>query len=150
MTYIVHRKSVLEEKLKDNSPLTEYPSTDSPMTVDQLQLKDLTIKDKIDKTELRNSEHNEFTKELIKYKYIEDDDSSSFLFDELFEDYLEKGYTKRELMMSIHYIVPRVIDRKFEDEDGYKINNKFGYFKNALESNFLKLENFKKDIYSED
>ena len=45
--YIVHRKSVLEEKLKDNSPLTEYPSTDSPMTVDQLQLKDLTIKDKI-------------------------------------------------------------------------------------------------------
>lgn len=148
--YIVHRKSVLEEKLKDNSPLTEYPSTDSPMTVDQRQLKDLIIKDKIDKTELRNSEHNEFTKELIKYKYIEDDDSSSFLFDQLFEDYLEKGYTKRELMMSIHYIVPRVIDRKFEDEEGYKINNKFGYFKNALESNFLKLENFKKDIYSED
>ena len=37
-----------------------------------------------------------------------------------------------------------------EDEEGYKINNKFGYFKNALESNFLKLENFKKDIYSED
>ena len=148
--YIVHRKSILEERIKGNSPLTENPSTVSPKTVNQRQLNNNKLNDKIDKTEFKNSEHNIYTKELIKYNYIKDDENSSFLFDQLFDSYLEKGYTKRELMMSIHYIVPRVLDRKFTDEDGYEITNKYGYFKNALESNFLKLENFKKDLYSEE
>lgn len=37
------------------------------------------------------------------------------------------------------YIVPRVVNRKFKDEDGNVIENKFGYFKNAMNSNIDKL-----------
>ena len=55
-----------------------------------------------------------------------------------------------ELFGAIHYIVPRVVSRDFIDEDGHKIANKYGYFKSSLESNFRKLENLGKEIYSDD
>ena len=54
------------------------------------------------------------------------------------------------MFSAIHYIVPRVVDRDFIDEDGNKIINKYGYFKNALESNFQKLDNLGKDLYDDD
>ena len=38
----------------------------------------------------------------------------------------------KDLVQIIHYIVPRVVNRNFKDEDGNYIKNKFGYFKNAI------------------
>ena len=44
---------------------------------------------------------------LLKQKFID-----------LFNKYLNEGYTFGEIISSIHYIVPRVVNRKFKDEDG--------------------------------
>lgn len=54
--------------------------------------------------------------------------------------------------------IPRVVIRNFKDEDGYLIENKFGYFKNDIYSNINKLnfdidslwDNDLNDLYSED
>lgn len=92
-----------------------------------------------------------FTNELIKLKYIEESDNNSIVsFDKLFKDYLKEGHDYKELFSAINYIVPRVISRDFIDENGEKIINKVGYFKNAIESNFKKLENLSNELYSDD
>jgi len=112
--------------------------------------------DKIDKTQKndsfeKNVKHNILTEELIKQNFIDSDDQmSSFNFDNLFNYYLSNGRSYQELFSSIHYIVSRVIERKFKDEEGNDIENKYGYFKNALESNFQKLDNLGKDLYDDD
>ena len=43
-----------------------------------------------------------------------------------------------------------VVSRNFIDENGYEITNRYGYFKSSIESNFQKLENLNKDLYSDD
>ena len=43
--------------------------------------------------------------------------------------------------MILHYIIPRVLDRDFVDENGEKIVNKFGYLKNSILNNIIKLKN---------
>ncbi len=43
--------------------------------------------------------------------------------------------------MILHYIIPRVLDRDFTDENGLKIENKFGYLKTAILNNIDKLKN---------
>lgn len=48
---------------------------------------------------------------------------------------LKENNSYKDLVQIIHYIVPRVIERNFKDEDGNFIENKFGYFKNAIISN---------------
>lgn len=50
-------------------------------------------------------------------------------------------------MMSINYIIPRIISNNYLDEFGNEIVNKYGYFKNAIESNFNKLNNLDKELY---
>lgn len=76
----------------------------------------------------------------------------------MFDDLLKENNSYKDLYTIIHYIVPRVVRRHFKDEDGYLIENKFGYFKNAIYSNINKL-NFDidslwdddfDDLYSED
>lgn len=83
-----------------------------------------------------------------KYKY----------YDKLFQELLEENNSYKDLFAIIHCIVPKVVSRNFKDEDGYLIENKFGYFKNATYSNINKLnfdidglwDNDLNDLYSED
>lgn len=99
------------------------------------------IKDKYDKIQNEKIEHNVLTKELIKLNYLSSDDEfSSFNFDNLFHNYLAEGRSYQELFSAIHYIVPRVIDNGFKDENGDEIRNLYSYFKNAIESNWKKFE----------
>ena len=108
------------------------------------------IKDKYDKTQNKKIEHNILTKELIKLNYLSSDDEfSSFNFDNLFNHYLVDGKSYQELFSAIHYIVPRVIERNFTDEDGFEIKNRYSYFRNAIESNFEKLSKNTDEIWSE-
>ena len=44
----------------------------------------------------------------------------------------------------------RVTSRNFIDEDGNEIKNKYGYFKNAMESNFQKLNSLPQELYPDD
>ncbi len=43
--------------------------------------------------------------------------------------------------MILHYIIPRVLDHDFVDENGEKIANKFGYLKNSILNNIARLKN---------
>ena len=41
----------------------------------------------------------------------------------------------------MHYIIPRVLERDFVDENGEKIVNKFGYLKQSILNNIERLQN---------
>ncbi|MCI6265743.1 MAG: helix-turn-helix domain-containing protein, partial [Erysipelotrichaceae bacterium] len=125
--YTVYRKPYEEIQKNEFHPTPDYRSTDYRTSENQQQLNTNKLKDKydnIDKTKI--PEHHYLTKELFKLNYISDTDSSSFLFDDLFNNYLSNGFTFGNIISSIHYIVPRVVNRKFIDEDGKEIKNKYG------------------------
>ena len=41
----------------------------------------------------------------------------------------------------MHYIIPRVLEKDFADENGEKIVNKFGYLKQSILNNIERLKN---------
>ncbi len=158
--YLIFTNPSQKAEIMRNYPDSKNPYMDNPDMVkpdmenyDQYNIKEYNmnnIKDKydnIDKTKI--PEHHYLTKELFKLNYISDTDSSSFLFDDLFNNYLSNGFTFGNIISSIHYIVPRVVNRKFIDEDGKEIKNKYGYFKNAFESNISKFNNMPDELYPE-
>jgi len=99
--------------------------------------------DKDDKTKISSffvaEEHNILTLELINRGYITECDTQIFYYDKLFEQLLKEGNTYKDLVQIVHYIIPRVLERKFKDEDGNHITNKFGYFKNSIIGNINRL-----------
>ena len=117
-------------------PVTGYPSPENPT-----QINNNNKIDKIDKTSGDTKSHNNLTIELLNKKYLNEEDYLDY-YDNLFNDLLERGYSYSDIYSSLHYIIPRVLSRNFIAEDGKKIENKFGYLKNALESN---LNRFNKD-----
>lgn len=104
-------------------------------------------KDKIDK---EIEELNPLTKNIIDKKYIDEDDSSIFCYDNLFNEKLNDGNSYRELLTISNYIISRAVKNNCKDENGTKIQNKFGYFKESLISNINKLNNQPKELWSED
>ena len=103
--------------------------------------------DSIDKTKILH--HKALINELIREGYISEDDDQIILYDSLFNKFINNGYSYTDLYSSIHYIVPKVISRNFIDEEGNDINNKFGYFKASIESNFRRFEN-DEELWPED
>lgn len=112
------------------------------------------IIDKDDKTEISSffneKEHNILTLELIERGFINKEDTQIFYYDKLFQNLLDEDNSYKELLTIIHYIVSRVINRNFNDEDGNLVENKFGYFKNAIISNIKKLNNQIDDLWGEE
>lgn len=94
-------------------------------------------------------EHNILTLELINRKYIDENDTQIFYYDNFFEELLSNDSSYKDLIKIIHYIVPRVIINGFKDENGNKIENKFGYFKNSIINNINKLK-FLDNLYLDD
>lgn len=87
--------------------------------------------DKNDKTKSSNifeNSHNYLTIELIERGYILKTDSQIYYYDNLFEKLLQE-HELSDLLMIIHYIIPRILERDFNDEYGNKIQNKYGLFK---------------------
>ena len=105
-------------------------------------------KENIDKTYF--IQHKALIKELFRYDYITEDDEQLPLYDSLFNKLLSDGYTYTEIYSSIHYILPKVMSRNLNDEDGKEITNKFGYFKTSIETNFRKLNSLNEELYPED
>ena len=122
----------------------------------QINTNKQNTKEQIDKGDKTNSpffveqEHNILTLELINRGYIEKNDTQIFYYDKLFEDLLNDNNSYKDLMIILHYIVPRVISRKFRDEDDNEIKNKFGYFKNAILWNIKLLNQDYEDLYTDD
>lgn len=161
--YLIYEKPYRTRLKSRNPPNTDFPYTDEPSTDNQPQIntKESNTNHKIDKTDKldktgifqNNSEevkHNILTLELINLNYISEDDATSFYYDNLFQNYLSDGHNYKELYSAIHYIVPRVMGRNFIDEEGNEITNKYGYFKNAVESNFRKFESYSQELYTDD
>ena len=147
----VGEKQVPDEQVPEKQEQNRYSNINKINTYKEIDNIDKIDKSKKLKTFEKNITHNILTEELIKQNFIDSDDQmSSFNFDNLFNYYLSNGRSYQELFSSIHYIVSRVIERKFKDEEGNDIENKYGYFKNALESNFQKLDNLGKDLYDDD
>lgn len=147
--YLIYEKPHFIEQENENNPDTENPHLDNPNVEEQTQINTnkQKIEKQIDKDDKTISsffvaeEHNILTLELIDRGYINENDTQIFYYDKLFENLLNEDNSYKDLICIIHYIVPRVVKRNFEDEDGNSINNKYGYFKNAIESNLNKLKN---------
>lgn len=75
--------------------------------------------------------HNQLTELLISFGYVEQDDYKSLTsYDNLFLNYLDDNHSVRELTKMITYIVPRVVDRDFLDEDNNEIKNRNSSYRN--------------------
>lgn len=99
--------------------------------------------DKDDKTKPSNileDNHNYLTIELIDRGYILKTDSQIYYYDKLFKKLLQE-HELSDLLMILHYIIPRVLERDFNDENGNKIENKYGYLKHSILNNINKLKN---------
>ena len=137
---------------------TNYPDTgnshlDSPVVEGLTQINTNKQIGKVDKTKISSffvaEEHNKLTLELINSGYINEDDIQIFYYDDLFDKLLNKNNSYKDLIQIVHYIVPRVKERKFQDEDGNPIKNKFGYFKNSIISNIEKLNSNSDDLWED-
>lgn len=133
------------------NPYMDKPDMDNPT---QINTKRKNIKKQIDKGDKTISsffvaeEHNRLTLELIYRNYINENDSQIFYYDKLFEELLSYNSYK-ELIIITHYIISRVTSNKFYDEDGNYIENKYGYFKNAMLSNINKLNCNMNNLYED-
>lgn len=98
-------------------------------------------RDKIDKRKIADfsiAEPSPFTKELIKAGYIEKDDLLMQDYNDEFNRLLEEN--EYEIVRScLWYFTKQHQYRKGIDENGQKIENKFAYFKNAMENNISRL-----------
>ena len=130
------------------SKITEadLPYTEDPISDNRIQINTNKQIDKIDK----EIEHHNLTKILIEKNYINEIESSSFYFDDLFESLLEDGHEYKNLIKYTNYILQKLKENNYEDEEGNKIKNKFGYFKNAIISNIKKLEISDEELFDPD
>ena len=97
-------------------------------------------------------EHNILTLELIDKGYINEEDTNIFYYDELFEKLLLKGNSYKNMVKVIHYIVSKVVENNFQDENGNIIGNKYGYFKSSIINNLkiLKARESEEELWTEE
>ncbi len=140
-----------EPQIREKEPDIENPYVDKPDTENKTQINNNKQNDKDDKTKSSffYDNINYLTKELIKGNYITEDDSQIIYYDNLFDDLLEENEFK-DLLIIVHYIISKVIDRDFYDEDGNKTENKFGYFKNSILNNIDKLNFYDEELWGEE
>ncbi|MCX4364413.1 MAG: hypothetical protein OSJ70_01380 [Bacilli bacterium] len=98
--------------------------------------------DKVDKTKnnIFEDNHNFLTIDLIDRKYISKNDTDIYNYDVLFKKLLN-DYKVSDILIILHYIIPKVLDRNFIDENGDVIANKFGYLKASILNNIDRLKN---------
>ena len=149
---------IRERKHLDNGKFTydyliyELPYTQKGHTVEGHTLEDTQIntniintnnkEDKLDKqisSFLNANEHHILTNDLIKNGYIDEDDMRIFDYDELFNEYMNNGVSYRDLIRVVNYTCSRIIDRKFKDEEGVPIKNKYSYLKTSINDNLYRI-----------
>lgn len=99
--------------------------------------------DKIDK------EYHPLVQVLINEKYIDEYDYQIDYYDKLFNKLLE-DHSYNEIIKLTKYITLKVINSNYKDEYNNTITNKYGYFKNAINSNIEKLNSYKDELWDYD
>ena len=136
-----HLEPSMQKQDTENQYLDfQYIENDTQLNTNKQSMKEQT--DKLDKTKNKIFEdnHHFLTIDLIDRKYITAYDTDIYNYDRLFETLLNE-YETKDLLMILHYIIPRVLERDFVDENGEKIANKFGYLKNFILNNIARLKN---------
>lgn len=145
--YNIYEEPHLEPGIQKQDTENQYLDFQSLENDTQINTNKQNIKeqtDKIDKTKNRifEANHNFLTIDLMDRKYIAKDDTDTdiYNYDKFFETLLNE-YEISDLLMILHYIIPRVLNRDFIDENGEKITNKFGYLKSSILNNITRLKN---------
>ncbi len=136
-----HLEPSIQKQDTENQYLDyQYLENDTQLNTNKQSMKEQI--DKVDKTKNKIFEDNPhfLTIDLIDRKYILKDDTDIYNYDKLFESLLNE-YETGKILMILHYIIPRVLERNFIDENGEKIVNKFGYLKNSILNNIDRLKN---------
>lgn len=143
--YNIYEEPHLEPDIQKQDTENQYLDYQSLENDIQLNTNKQSIKEQTDKEDkaqnrIFEDSHNFLTIDLIDRKYITKDDTDIYNYDKLFENLLNK-YEIKDLLMILHYIIPRVLNRNFVDENGEKIVNKFGYLKTSILNNIDRLKN---------
>lgn len=98
--------------------------------------------DKIDKTIVATETESihTITRDLIKREYLDSEDTEIYKYNNLFKRLLKEGHKFKKIVTIVHYVVAHVIKKKFRDENGEIIRNKFGYLKKSISNNIAKLD----------
>lgn len=139
--YII-REIPLEIEKEINNPDTQKGHTVEGDTEKEHQIntKEQNTKKQIVKDVKSNlpfldlDELNPLTLNLIRKKFINVEDTDIYYYDSLFENLLDNGLSYKNLIIMSDYIITRIISRRFIDEDGKPVENKFGFFKGAMDN----------------
>lgn len=138
--YVIREIPIEVEKQKDNPGTQKGDTVKGDTEKDtQINTKKQNTKEQIVKRVKENlpfvdlDELNPLTLYLIEENYIDEYDTDIYNYDNLFEELLNE-YSYQQVTMMTHYIVPRIISRKFIDEDGRPVENKYGFFKGAIDN----------------
>jgi len=128
-------------------PYKQNVHTENVYAKKDIQLNTNILKDKLDKSNEVIS-HNNFTIELIKNEYIDKDENEYVLccYDNLFNSLLEYN-SYQDIAMMVYYFLKRVKLNEYKDEKGELIINRYGYLKNAINSNIKKLQKLDEEIW---
>jgi len=137
--------TIYEEPFENSLKNENFEQTGfEPIQVEPIQNgainKNLNNKDKIDK-EIRSYydlDHNRLTNILIDRKYITKDDRYIFDYDDIFNEYLSNGYEYRVLLKAVNYVIDKVEERNYKDENEEDIKNKYAYFKISFKDSINK------------
>ena len=109
---------------------------------EQIDKIDKTIPDenKINLDSNKKKKRHLLTKDLIKRKYLKNNDLELSKYDKFFQNILH-DYDIGDVATITHYVIKSVISRHFRDEDGNKIENKYGYLTKSIMNNIDRFKN---------
>lgn len=135
--YNIYEIPITLNQENENLPL-EIQSVENQRQINTNIINTNNKEDKLDKqisSFFDEKEHHILTKDLIKIGYIDEDDMRIFDYDELFNEYMNNGVSYRDLIKVVNYACSRIVDRKFKDEEGITIKNKYSYLKTSINDN---------------
>ena len=149
--YNIYEMPITLNQEGENLPL-EIQSVENQRQINTNIININNKEDKLDKqisSFFNEKEHHILTIDLIKLGYIEKNDMRIFDYDELFNEYMNNGVSYRDLIKVVNYTCSRIVDRKFKDEDGILIKNKYSYLKTSINDNLDRI-NLDYDVLWED
>src|SRR5574344_2091213 len=126
----------------DIDPYYQKGNTVKGQTEKGIQINTKEQIDKGDKTKasfFTSEEHNPLTINLINRGYLSEDDIQIFYYDNMFEKLLDEENSYKDLLIISDYVVNKVNNNDFKDEEGNYIKNKFGYLKEAINANIRRM-----------
>lgn len=144
-TYLIYEEPQVEKELihpDTENPYMDNPNMENPTEINTNKIitKQQTDKDDKEKSSFLDLNNlNPLTKDLINKNYVSIDDMELFQYEELFDKLLSE-YSYKEIIKISHYVVDKVINGNFKDDEGNIIENKYNYFEVSMYSNIEKLE----------